>query len=43
VQLVEKLRKMDRNSRVWKEVKVRGDPYSNLNERFFGHYSALKV
>jgi len=43
IQLQEKLKKVDRNSISWREAKIRGDPYSELNEGFFHKYSAIKL
>jgi hypothetical protein len=42
-QLLEKLKKVNRGSVAWREAKIKGDPYSELDEKFFHQYSALKV
>lgn len=42
-QLLEQLKKVNRNSVSWREAKIKGDPYSELDEKFFHRYSALKV
>jgi len=54
-QLLEKLKLFSRSSEAWNEAKykpylvkyffnrIRGDPYSELDEKYFHKYSALKV
>jgi len=42
-QLLEQLKKVNRGSIAWREAKIKGDPYSELDEKFFHQYSALKV